>query len=297
MSGFEGKVALVTGAGRGLGRGFAEHLASLGCNVGVHGRREGGPSEYGEGTTLTATAEEIARTHGVETVRVIGDLTVPEDVERIVSEVIERFGRVDILVHNAGGNIRAGTEPGHPDPDDAIDISIDDVQAVLGNNLMSTILINKCVAKGMRERKSGKIVNISSTAGSATDGRPMYSTSKAGVNHWTKMLAQQMRPFNVTVNALSPGPTRSGRWLANTNSDANTLVSEGTLDRIGTLEDVSRVMEFFSGRLSDFVTGETPTRCSACTHTSYAAARVADSLLAICCWLSAAAAAAAAAAA
>jgi NAD(P)-dependent dehydrogenase (short-subunit alcohol dehydrogenase family) len=68
----------------------------------------------------------------------------------------------------------------------------------------------------MRERKSGKIVNISSTAGHSTDGRPLYSTAKAGVNHFTKMLAQQLRPYNVTCNALSPGPTRSGRWLANT---------------------------------------------------------------------------------
>lgn len=68
----------------------------------------------------------------------------------------------------------------------------------------------------MRERKIGKIVNISSTAGHATDGRPLYSTAKAGVNHYTKMLAQQLRPYNITCNALSPGPTRSGRWLANT---------------------------------------------------------------------------------
>ena len=68
----------------------------------------------------------------------------------------------------------------------------------------------------MRERKSGKIVNISSTAGHSTDGRPLYSTAKAGVNHFTKMLAQQLRPYNITCNALSPGPTRSGRWLANT---------------------------------------------------------------------------------
>jgi 3-oxoacyl-[acyl-carrier protein] reductase len=71
-------------------------------------------------------------------------------------------------------------------------------------------------AAGMRERKIGKIVNISSTAGHATDGRPLYSTAKAGVNHYTKMLAQQLRPYNITCNALSPGPTRSGRWLANT---------------------------------------------------------------------------------
>ena len=88
MSEFTGKVALVTGAGRGLGRAFAEHLASLGCKVVVHGRREAGPSEYGEGTTLTQTAKDIEAAHGVETLRVIGDLTVSADVEMIVAGVI-----------------------------------------------------------------------------------------------------------------------------------------------------------------------------------------------------------------
>eukprot|EP01049_Picozoa_sp_SAG25_P013571 SAG25_NODE_2141_length_1904_cov_3.514127_1_plen_246_part_00 len=222
---FAGKVALVTGAGRGLGRGFAEHLASLGCRVVVHGRREHGPAEYGEGTTLSQTAADIGKTHGVATLRVIGDLTVASDVVRCVAEAEAHFGRIDILVHNAGGNIRAGGSGGHPDPDDAIDIAIEDVEAVLDSNLLSTVLVCKAVAVGMRQRRSGKIVNISSTAGHETSGRALYSTAKAGVNHFTKMLAQQLREFNVTVNALSPGPTRSGRWLANTGSVASELVS------------------------------------------------------------------------
>ena len=84
--------------------------------------------------------------------RVIGDLTIPEDVARIVGETIERFGHIDILVHNAGGNIRAGGAGGHPVPDDAIDISIADVHAVLGSNLTSTILINKAVAAGVSDK-------------------------------------------------------------------------------------------------------------------------------------------------
>lgn len=84
----------------------------------------------------------------METLRVIGDLTIPEDVARVVRETIERFGHIDILVHNAGGNIRAGGAGGHPDPDDAIDISVEDVEAVLGSNLLSTILICKAVAAG-----------------------------------------------------------------------------------------------------------------------------------------------------
>lgn len=100
-------------------------------------------------TTLTQTAADIGTEYGVETLRVIGDLTIPEDVARIVHETVERFGHIDILVHNAGGNIRAGGAGGHPDPDDAIDISVEDVEAVLGSNLTSTILICKAVATGM----------------------------------------------------------------------------------------------------------------------------------------------------
>ena len=117
----KGKVALVTGAGRGLGRAFAEKLADMGADVAIHGMRENGPAEYGEGSTLTAVAEDVAKAYGVKTIRVLGDLTFGADIARVVETTMRELGPIDILVHNAGGDIAA--KGGKPDPNDAIGIS------------------------------------------------------------------------------------------------------------------------------------------------------------------------------
>lgn len=251
----EGRVAVVTGSGRGLGRAFAEHLAGLGCSIGVHGMREHGPSEYGEGTTLTATAEAIGETHDVKTVRVLGDLTKSDDVNRIVTEVENQLGGVDILVHNAGGDIAA--EGGKPDPNDAVGIKEVDVKSVLDRNLLSTILICQRVAPGMMERKHGRIVTISSIAafcGNANSA--IYSTAKAGVVEYTRCLAEQMRPHNVTVNSIAPGDTRTGRYLGTREVPEDRLATDGTLERVALVDEVARVVELFAGPMGDFITGQ-----------------------------------------
>ena len=176
----QGRVALVTGAGRGLGRAFAELLARLGADVAVHGMRESGPAEYGEGTTLTATAEAIAAAHGIRTRRVLGDLTLPEDVARVAAETRAALGPIDILVHNAGGDIAAAG--GKPDPNDCVFVKEVDVRAVLDRNLMSTILVCQAVTPEMMERRRGRIVTLSSVA--AFRGRShsaIYATAKAAV--------------------------------------------------------------------------------------------------------------------
>ena len=251
----EGKVALVTGAGRGLGRSFAEHLAGMGCAVGVHGMREEGPAEYGEGTTLTAAAREIGEAAGVPTLRIQGDLTESDQIDRVVGEAEEGLGPIDILVHNAGGDIAAAG--GKPDPNDAIFIKEVDIKAVLDRNLLSTILVCQRVARSMMERHSGRIITISSIA--AFDGRDntcIYGTAKAGVVHYTRCLAAQLRPYDVTANSLAPGDTRTGRYLGSRKVDETKLVTEGTLDRIGMVDEVTRVIEFFAGPLGAFVTGQ-----------------------------------------
>ena len=250
-----GKVALVTGAGRGLGRAFAERLAAMGANVAIHGMREEGPAEFGEGTTLTAAAEAVAKDHGVRTVRILGDLTRGTEVARVVETATQELGPIDILVHNAGGDIAA--KGGKPDPNDAVNIREDDVCAVLDRNLLSTILTCQEVARGMMQRRSGRIVTIGSIA--AFKGRTqaaIYAVAKAGVTHYTRCLADQLRSCDITVNCIAPGDTRTGRFLGTRAVDQARLVETGTLDRIAAIDEVARVIDMFAGPLGAFVSGQ-----------------------------------------
>ena len=249
-----GKTALVTGAGRGLGRAFAEHLAALGCSVAVHGMREHGPAEYGEGTSLTDTAREIAAAHGVATVSVLADLTVPEEVGRAVREAA-RLGPIDILVHNAGGDI--GHAGGKPDPNDAVMVKAEDVRSVLDRNLLSTIYTCQSIAAGMMERRDGRIITVAS--GAAFGGRAngaIYATAKAACVQYTRCLAAQLRPYNVTVNSLSPGDTRTARFLGTRSVDPARLVESGTLERIALVDEVARAVELFAGPMGAFISGQ-----------------------------------------
>jgi 3-oxoacyl-[acyl-carrier protein] reductase len=250
-----GQVALVTGAGRGLGRAFAERLAAMGAAIGAHGMREEGPAEYGEGTTLSATAAAIAKQHGVRTCRMLGDLTDAGQVARVVQTVEAELGPIDLLVHNAGGDIAAAG--GKPDPNDAVMIKEADVRAVLDRNLLSTILVCQQVARGMMERRQGRILTVSSIA--AFKGRAhgaIYAVAKAGVVHYTRCLADQLRPYDIAVNSIAPGDTRTGRFLGTRTVDPERLVETGTLERIGAVDEVARVVEFFLGPLGAFVSGQ-----------------------------------------
>jgi 3-oxoacyl-[acyl-carrier protein] reductase len=250
----EGQVAFVTGAGRGLGRAFAERLAALGCHIVVHGMREQGPSEYGGSETLSDVARTIAQRHGVRTAKVLGDLSRPDDIERCLATAAE-LGAIDILVHNAGGDIAAAG--GKPNPNDAVHIKEEDVRAVLDRNLLSTIFVCQRVARGMMERRRGRIITIGSVAAfKGRTGGAIYATAKAGAAHFTRCLADQMRPYAVTVNAIAPGDTRTERFLATRTVDPARLIEDGTLDRIATVDEVARVVEFFAGPQGAFVSGQ-----------------------------------------
>lgn len=264
---------MVTGAGRGLGRAFAERLAALGASVAVHGRRELGPAEFGEGTSLTDTARAIGEKFGVPTLRVLADLSVPEQVDRAVSEVVKHFGRVDILVHNAGGDIAA--DGGKADPNDAVMVKDADVRAIVDNNLQSTILICQRVARDMMTRRSGRIITVSSVASLGVDGngsQAMYAVAKAGVNKYSKMLASQLVKHNINVNCIAPGATKTGRFVATVKDGTQNPVfkdpkvraaflrrledERDNLGRPGSVDEVARVVDFFAGSLGAFVTGD-----------------------------------------
>jgi 3-oxoacyl-[acyl-carrier protein] reductase len=155
-----GKVAIVTGSGRGIGKAIALRLAKAGADVVVHDENEEAPSKFGESKSLEEVAEQV-RAMGRRTMALFGDLTRPENCHRIAEAVLAEFGRIDILVNNAGGDIGAQGEK--PEPNDLF-IAEDDLHAVIGRNLMTTLNMCRVVVPTMMRQGSGKIVNIASIA-------------------------------------------------------------------------------------------------------------------------------------
>ncbi|MCL4464978.1 MAG: SDR family oxidoreductase [Chloroflexi bacterium] len=257
---FSGKVALVTGSSRGLGRVVAAHLAELGASVAVHGSTPTSTRAFNEADSLRAVAEAIVAETGADIFPVHGDVTVPHEVERVVGEVRAKFGRIDLLVCNAGGDIgaagTAGPRGGKPESNDAVNVAVDDVFAILNRNLVATILVCKAVAPEMMARKSGSIVNISSDA--AFIGREeqvIYGVAKAGVVHYTRCLAAELRQYDVRVNSIAPGPIVTPRFLATRAIDQSQMVKEGTLKRYGWPIEIARAVAFLLNP-ENFVSGQ-----------------------------------------
>jgi 3-oxoacyl-[acyl-carrier protein] reductase len=254
-------VAWVTGSSRGIGRVVASHLASLGARVVVHGTTPTSTRAFDEADSLEAVASEIAQGHGAEVLAVHGNLAEPETVLRMVSEIRERFGRIDVLVACAGGDIGAvGTDApnaGKPEPNDAVFVSLDDIHAVLDRNLMSCILTCRAVAPEMMERRSGRIVTISSVDGlHGVANGSIYATAKAAVIEYSRCLAVQLRPFNVPVNVIAPGGVLTPRFRASRTLDERRLVPDGSLERYGDPLEVARAVAFFASEGATFISGQ-----------------------------------------
>jgi 3-oxoacyl-[acyl-carrier protein] reductase len=257
----QGRVAWITGSSRGIGRGIADHLASLGAQVAVHGTSPTSTRAFDEADSLSAVAEQIAEKNRTETLPVWGDLTDEARVQEIAAQIRAKFGQIDILVNCAGGDVGSkgvtGPNAGKPEGNNALDVSLQDIRTVLDRNIMTCILCCREVAPEMMERKEGWIVNIGSIAGLCGNvTEAIYSTAKAAVHEYTRCLAAMLRPDNVCVNAIAPGPIVTPRFLASRPTEDDMKVKSGTLVRYGWPIEVARTVAFLATSESSFITGQ-----------------------------------------
>lgn len=256
-----GKVVWVTGSSRGIGREIARHLAQCGAKIALHGTSQTSVRAFGEGDTLDDVAASIARESGSEVIAVQGDLSDEKTVQKAASQIRSQFGKIDILVNSAGGDIGSqgtqGPQGGKPEGNDAISISIEDIKAVLDRNLMTCILTCREVAPEMMKRKSGAIVNLGSIAGLTGHAlSAIYGTAKAAVHEYSRCLADQLRPFDVRVNVIAPGEITSPRFKASRPLEESRMVSSGTLKRYGQPKEVAELVEFFVSERNSYITGQ-----------------------------------------
>ncbi len=244
----------MTGSGRGLGRAIAGRLAELGADVAIHDLDWTSPSKYGEAADLRAVAARIAE-NGVRTLAVTGNIGDPEAVRRMQQEICTKLGPVSLLVNCAGGDI--GVTGGKPNPNTALGISMEDIQLEVNNNLIGTMLVCQAFAPAMVAAGSGAIINIGSIAGHfGTSPEVVYSTLKAAVVHYTRCLAYELRPHGVRVNAVSPGPTKTARFVATRKVDPEMMEAGNSLIRYGEPAEIADVVAFLAGHASRFVNGQ-----------------------------------------
>jgi NAD(P)-dependent dehydrogenase (short-subunit alcohol dehydrogenase family) len=184
------KVALITGASRGIGEATAIGLAQAGADLAIVSRKL---------PDLERVAEEVKKL-GRKCLPVQAHLGKVEEINQLVKRVLEEFGKIDILVNNAATN---------PTMASAIDVDERAWDSVMNLNLKGLFFLSQAVARVMREKGGGKIINVSSAAGTTPDILPLYSISKAGVNMATKVMAQQWAQHNIRVNAIAPGLTKT----------------------------------------------------------------------------------------
>jgi len=261
-----GKIALVTGAGRGLGRAYALHLAKIGADVVINDINLESAKEYGEKLAAPTVMDEV-RSIGRRTIGIQADVTRKEQVDSMVKQILEEFGHLDILINNAGGNLnRMGPKAGSPItfPSSA---SMEDHRFIMDVNLTGTILCCQAAAIPMKKQRYGKIVNVASTAGLHSVPEMIsamsYNVAKAAIVHYTRCLAAELGPYNINVNCIAPGWIYTSRAVAEGRRGevAKALEKQISLGRLGYPEDVAKVIEFFVTDLSDYVTGQCLSVC------------------------------------
>src|SRR5437660_304332 len=232
-----GRVAVVTGGSRGIGAAIARLLAEAGAAVVVSGR---------DADRLERTAKDLEAT-GVPIAAVVADAASREDCDRLVDTAKQRFGRLDVLVNNAGIT-RDGL---------LVRMKDDDWDRVMETNLRGAFLMTRAAAKVMMRQKAGRIINIASVAGAmGNPGQANYSAAKAGLIGLTKSTARELAHWSILVNAVAPGLIETDMSAAIPEAAREALLAQVPLGRIGTAREVAEVVRFLAGDGAAYITGQ-----------------------------------------
>ncbi|UCH90289.1 MAG: 3-oxoacyl-ACP reductase FabG [Thermoplasmata archaeon] len=235
---FKGLVAVVTGASRGLGKATALALAERGCDVVVNYEKSEGAAQE-----VVKLIEKLGRS----AVAVKADVSKKEEVEALYEKSMELSGHVDILVNNAGIHQHLKIW----------ELPVPDWERVLAVNLTGAFLCTKAFVDQMKERRSGKIVNISSVIGyMGTDHEVHYAASKSGLVGLTKSLALELAPFNINVNAVAPGYIRTDMTVFESPEQEEEVAARIPLGELGEPEDIANTVAFLCSKEASYITGE-----------------------------------------
>ncbi|MEB3103858.1 SDR family NAD(P)-dependent oxidoreductase [Ferviditalea candida] len=234
-----GKTALVTGGSKGIGFGMAMALGHYGADLAIVGRNP----QDGE------DAVRAFKEKGMQAEFFQADVTDKAQVARIVVEVVGHFGKIDILLNNAGMNIRKPLT----------EVEEADWDQVLATNLKGIFLVGQAVARHMITRNKGRIINVSSILGSiGLPNQTSYAASKGGINQLTKVWAAELAPYQITVNGIGPAYIKTPmteKWMSDPKRYSE-IVSSTLLGRIGELEDLAGPVVFLASDTSAYVTGQ-----------------------------------------
>jgi NAD(P)-dependent dehydrogenase (short-subunit alcohol dehydrogenase family) len=235
----KGKVALITGASRGIGQAIAVGYAQAGADVIVVSRKL---------PDLEKVAQQI-RGMGRKSLAVEAHVARMEEIKNLLSKIKEEFGRIDILVNNAGTN---------PTMASALDVDERAWDSIMNLNLKGLFFLSQAAARVMKEKGGGKIINVASTAGITPDLLPVYSISKAAVIMATKVMAQQWAQYNIRVNAIAPGltKTRFSEALWNNPDILKMAMSKTPMGRVAEPEEMVGAAIYLASDASSYVTGQ-----------------------------------------